>query len=731
MRAFVELSEEDIELIGQSYIEGKSFNYIMENFNITRNCAQKLAKLFVKKYPEEAQRRNKRFANTITDEEWKDMEQMYRAGVYIKDIAAKYGKGASMLCGLLKKRFPDVAQGKKRSNNLIKNISDSDWIDIEEMYKSGMFIKDIAKKYDVCEDTLGIALKKRGLYVNSKEFRKYNTPRGILQFNKKEDWQPIYDEYVTNKSLRQLAKELCIKITVIEKAFEFHGFQRVSKDVERQRCIDNTKQALLEKYGVDAPFKNKEILDKTRKTMIEKYGVANPGQVDEFKEKIKQTCLKKYGVPATTYLNSMKEKSKKTCLERYGTEHYTQTNEYKERAKKTCLEKYGVEHYVLSEDMRGKVISTSLEKYGVEHYTKSDKYKEESHIRQTLQHKDEVLRRLEGTGLTMLDEYDGIYSKITKNYIYYNFRCDTCGHEFKMELNQVPVCPKCMPNASTNEIELEKFIRDNYNGEIQTRIRFENKEIDLLLPELHLGFEVNGCYWHSAIDKPKKYHQNKTDIAQRNNINLIHLWDYYPRSKVYNRIKTLLGLNEKVYARNTIVKIVEKNIAKEFFEANHLDGYTQAMFTLGLYSKDNELLSAISFRKHKEGIEIARFATKEDITVVAGFSKLIKHSIDYIKEHYSDVKKIITYCDRDWTPDYTKSAYYKNGFTFVGNSGPMLKYFNLRKQKIIARQQLQKHKLKALFPEEYDEALTANEILYKAKIVPLYNSGNWKFERNI
>ena len=67
----------------------------------------------------------------------------------------------------------------------------------------------------------------------------------------------------------------------------------------------------------------------------------------------------------------------------------------------------------------------------------------------------------------------------------------------------------------------------------------------------------------------------------------------------------------------------------------------------------------------------------------------------------------------------------------VGDSGPILKYYDLRKCKIIARQQLQKHKLKDKYSEYYDDSLTANEILAKVKIIPLYNSGNFRFEKEI
>jgi hypothetical protein len=58
---------------------------------------------------------------------------------------------------------------------------------------------------------------------------------------------------------------------------------------------------------------------------------------------------------------------------------------------------------------------------------------------------------------------------------------------------------------------------------------------------------------------------------------------------------------------------------------------------------------------------------------------------------------------------------------------------NCREEKgsIIYRQALQKHKLKGLFPQAYDSALSEMRILAKVGIFPVYNSGNWKFTKDI
>lgn len=56
------------------------------------------------------------------------------------------------------------------------------------------------------------------------------------------------------------------------------------------------KKSNLEKYGVDNPFKSKDIQQKIKKICFEKYGYENPQQCPEIKKRAEATNLKKYGV---------------------------------------------------------------------------------------------------------------------------------------------------------------------------------------------------------------------------------------------------------------------------------------------------------------------------------------------------------------------------------------------------------------------------------------------------
>lgn len=669
-----------------------------------------------------------RYIKDLTEDEWLEIEELYKQGVRIKDIANQYNKSEHAVGRILKQRCKPRPRAQLRRR--INTLTDKEWAEIKELYSSGMLIKDIAVKYDVCADTFGTILKKKYPEVDTRLLQYVDTTYGRLQVGNKTDWEPLYKDYINGTSLKELSRKAKVGYKTLLRVFSIHGFQRVSKEEERRRCRQNTEAAMLKKYGVATPFDLPEILQKCQDTCRDKYGVDNPGQADFVKEKIKNTCRERYGTEWTTQTMQMKEKSKQTCRERYGTDYYMQTDEYKERAKKTCLEKYGATSYAGSEDMKQRIKEISREKYGVDHFTQADWYKQQSHDRQTKENQEDVLKRLEGKDITLLDEYNGIYSKISKEYFDYHFKCNKCGTIFMGRLNQVLLCPKCYPQGSTDELIIKDIVQKYYSGPIDTHIHIEGKEIDIYLPEIKVGIEVNGYYWHSAKRKPKRYHQQKTDLMQKHGIKLIHIWTYQDYEAVEHRIKSLFGVNERVYARNTEVQEVCLAESKPFFDANHIDGFTSQLFTLGLY-KEGQLLACISFRRHKEGLEIARFATKDGYTVVGGFSKLLKHAIRYIKDKYSSVKKIVTFCDRDWTSDYKDSVYYKNGFTFVKDSGPILRYYDNKTNRLVARQQLQRHKVKEKYPEIFDEDLTTNQILDKVGIWAMYNSGNWKFEMEI
>ena len=207
------------------------------------------------------------------------------------------------------------------------------------------------------------------------------------------------------------------------------------------------------------------------------------------KDKTKQTCLNKYGVEYISQLDEIKEKKKKTNLEKYGVEYYFQTEDKKIKEKETNLKKYGVEYASQSEIVKNKIRETTLKKYGVEYVFQCDKVKEK------------IVQ-------TRIKRYGVVY-----------------------------------PSTSKSEKELLAYISEIYGGVIVANdyVALDGREIDIFLPELSIGFEYNGDYWHM---NPNKYSEDaynsvthltaketwdkdnaKIELAKAKGIKIVVIWE--------------------------------------------------------------------------------------------------------------------------------------------------------------------------------------------------------------
>jgi len=156
------------------------------------------------------------------------------------------------------------------------------------------------------------------------------------------------------------------------------------------------------------------------------------------------------------------------------------------------------------------------------------------------------------------------------------------------------LCVICNPignKYSGMENELFNFIQENYDGNIIRNSRIENKELDIYLPEINLAFEFNGLYWHSEIYKDKNYHKDKTELCNKNNIRLYHIWEddwLYKKDIVKSMILNKLGKSKnKIFARKCVIKVIDDNKKiKDFLDNNHIQGFVGSSVKKGLYYKN-------------------------------------------------------------------------------------------------------------------------------------------------
>lgn len=97
------------------------------------------------------------------------------------------------------------------------------------------------------------------------------------------------------------------------------GFTKLTPDAFRS--------IMLERYGVDTPFKSPEIQDKIRQTFLENHGVDSPLKSPLIQDKIRQTNLERYGFENPMQAKEVQDKARQTNLERYGVDHYCKTEE--------------------------------------------------------------------------------------------------------------------------------------------------------------------------------------------------------------------------------------------------------------------------------------------------------------------------------------------------------------------------------------------------------------------
>ena len=401
--------------------------------------------------------------------------------------------------------------------------------------------------------------------------------------------------------------------------------------------------------------------------------------------KAKDSNNLKYGVDYPMILKDIQNKTKKTNFKKYGFEYLQQSDYIKNKTKETILSKYGVDHVSKSEEIQLKTSKIALDKNYIKYLN-------------------------ENKSLFKCDlDKDHLFEIDNDNYY----------HRNKSNLKICTICNPIGESKSIKEKDLHNYIKSIYDGDIVQSYR-DGLEIDIYLPELKLGFEFNGLYWHSELFKDKWYHIGKTNYFRNKDIRVIHIWEddwSYRREIVISQINNWLGISNKIFARKCQVKEVkDSKISSEFLDRNHIQGSVRSNLKLGLYY-ENELVSLMTFdyfegRKKMEdgGWNLSRFCNRLDTSVVGGASKLLKYFINNYQ-----VKRIISYADRDWS---SGQLYENLGFEKIIESNPDYKY-------IIDSKRVHKSKFRK---SNLNTELTESKYMKKNQIQRIWDCGKIKFE---
>jgi hypothetical protein len=290
-------------------------------------------------------------------------------------------------------------------------------------------------------------------------------------------------------------------------------------------------------------------------------------------------------------------------------------------------------------------------------------------------------------------------------------------------------CPKCGLKFDKSEGEVKDFLKSlNLNIIENSKTIISPLELDIYIPSHNIAIEFDGLYWHSELYKPSNYHLNKTELCEKQDIQLIHLFEdewNYKQDIVKSRIKNILGLTEnKIFARKCIIKEVNKNDKAKFLDNNHIQGTVASSINIGLYYND-ELVSLMTFGKGRIALggesnqyELIRFCNKLNTNVIGGADKLLKYFIKTYKP-----KEIISYADRRWS---LGNLYDKLKFDKTNLSAPNYWYIinNKRKHRFAFRKSI-------LVNNGYDINKTEHQIMLERKIFRIYDCGTIVYKKTL
>lgn len=232
------------------------------------------------------------------------------------------------------------------------------------------------------------------------------------------------------------------------------------------------------------------------------------------------TSERRRKISATVKSKECQDRTKQTLLNKYGNENYHNID----KAKQTFLERYnGIGNG--SPIIRKNMQKTCQERYGVNSVLELPEVREKG-------------------SKTMLDRY-GVDNAL------------------KRPENKEKARKAYTGKINNKEQSIIDFIKTYYKNTIIIHDRTYKTEIDIYLPDLKIGIEYNGNYWHSYPRKPIEYHIDKSMYFKQYNIRIIHIYEFEDLNEQLQLIKNLLSgkdlYNKNDFNKNNLIDTI-KNI---------------------------------------------------------------------------------------------------------------------------------------------------------------------------
>jgi hypothetical protein len=161
-----------------------------------------------------------------------------------------------------------------------------------------------------------------------------------------------------------------------------------------------------------------------------------------------------------------------------------------------------------------------------------------------------------------------------------------------------------------------------------------------LLKKFEINFKPDSLFFYYSFKKNKS-------VSSIDKFIIYEDWWINKPEIVKSKVKSILGISEKIQGRKCRILKITKPVADTFLNENHIYGTTNSKIKYGLFF-GNELFAVATFAgqrqfKDERSVELLRFCTKNGFSVAGGLDKLLKQ---YIKDHKPD--SLMTYIDIDW-----------------------------------------------------------------------------------
>lgn len=460
----------------------------------------------------------------------------------------------------------------------------------------------------------------------------------------------------------------------------------------------------LLRIGVSHHTKLPSHMVKIKATNNKKFGKDFYSQTDEFLERVIKTNNERYGYDYCTQVPIFKEKAKITSINNCGADHWLSTPKGQEKFETIMLNIHGVKYAQQSPIIKQNTKTTCNKKYGVDYALQVPEFVEKRI--------DTARKNHYGKDLVKLLDDPNWINKIYKEHINGKTVHQIADETGLLSNNLCKIFNRHgLEPIQHNTRYLESKLRD-YFIKFDEIIEFRNKkiikpkEIDLVFPNIKLGIECDGAYYHTEeFGRNKNYHIDKTNNAAKAGYELWHFWDWEVSNKwncVIDKINQKLGRSISIGARKLSVKIISSEDKIKFINEYHIQNDCPSTINIGLVDENDDILMVSTFGRSRFNkdydFELLRMCSKHGFNIAGGASKLLKY---YSTNFMKSTQTLVSYCNLRFS---TGNVYEKIGFSKIRINPPGYCYVR-RGQYAGSRNQWQKKQL-AIKLDIYDPILS-------------------------